>query len=160
MDPVSVGALLTSLKTAKDLLKDWRKGGDDVKVSRDKLSELTSAVLDAQEHAMEARQAQYDLVQRNDELEKKLKTCEAWREEKESYKLINVGVVGAFVYAPKSGAMQEDAPHWLCQICFDASTKSVLQFSGTIPHETGRIALWRCTVCKVHVSARPSTSPS
>ena len=132
MDPVSIGALLTSLKTAKDLLRDWRKGGDDVTVSIDKLSDLKSAVLDAQEHAMEARQAQYDLMQRNDELEQKLKAYAKWREEKESYKLINVGVVGAFVYALKSGATQKDVPHWLCQTCFDASTKSVLQFNGTI----------------------------
>ena len=161
MDPVSISAILTSLKTVSEVLKDWRKGGDDVTVGMDKLSDLTSAVLDAQDHAMEARQAQYDLMRRNDELERELRAYRDWRDEKETYEIVNVGERGAYVYARKSDAMPSVTPHWLCQPCFDDSRKSVLQYLNLMAHQAGheRVALWGCPVCAARVRALASVSP-
>ena len=127
----------------------------------DTVRDLNSAVLDAQDHALAARQVQYELMRRNDDIEKELQALKDLSAEKERYEIINVSDRGAYVYAPKRGAMPEVTPHWLCQPCFDSSRKSLLQFMSVVPHQQTRdgIALWRCPVCNENVRARPNVRP-
>ena len=162
MDPVSISATLSSIKLISDVLGEWRKGDGKITVTVDTVLDLTSAVLDAQDHAMAARQAQYDLMRRNDELERELQARRDRDTEKGKYEIINVGDHGAYVYAPKRDAMPGVIPHWLCQPCFDASKKSLLQFKATVPRDGMRngIALWGCPVCNVSVKALPNVRPS
>ena len=162
MDSISIGDALTSLKLVTDLIKGWHKGRDDVTISVDQACKLRSAVLDAQKHAITAQQAQYDLVRLNDELETELRNLRDRSAEKDKYKIVNVGDHGAYVYAPKRDAMPGVTPHWLCQPCFDASKKSLLQFRATVPGDGMRngIALWGCPVCNESVEARPNVRPS
>ena len=94
MDPVSIGATLSSIKLLLDAFREWREGDGDVTVSMDKVRELTAAVLEAQHHALEAREAQYVLMRRNDELERELQSFNDLREDKESYEIVNVGGKG------------------------------------------------------------------
>ncbi len=160
MDPGSIGAILASLKTVADVLKDWRKDGENVTVTMDAVSALTSAVLEAQEHTVEARQAQYELIRRNDELERELRDHKDRAAEKEKYEIVNVGALGTYVYALKRDAVSEDAPHWLCQSCFDTSRKVLLQCHGSVQSpETGMRTIWYCPACKSTVSARSGLLP-
>ena len=161
MDPVSISATLSSIKLISDVLGEWRKGDGKITVTMDTVLDLTSAVLDAQDHAMAARQAQFDLMRRNDELERELQANRDRNTERDKYEIINVGDQGAYVYASKRDSMPDVIPHWLCQPCFDASTKSLLQFKGIVPRDGKRngIALWRCPVCNVHVNALPNVRP-
>ena len=156
-----MSAVLSSLKTVFEVIKDWPKRGENVTVNKDTIFDLTSAVLGAREHALAARQAQDDLMRRNVKLEEDLRALKDWRAEKDSYEIINVGARGAFVYAPKPGKMPGVTSHWLCQPCFDASRKSLLQFMNTIADHSLRqtIALWKCPVCDVNVRALPNAGP-
>ena len=161
MDPGSIGAIVTALKTALDLVKGWRDDGEGVTVTMDSVHGLTTAVLEAQDHALNAREAQFELARRNDALESELRALRKLNAEREKYEIANVGSRGAYVYAPKSGSMPDVTPHWLCQPCFDASKKTLLQYVNTLPDsELGApMALWRCPVCKTHVRARQDVNP-
>ena len=162
VDLASIGAMLTSLKSVSDIVKDWWKGGKSVQVSMDTIRDLNSAVLDAQDHAMTARQNQYELIQRNETLEKEIKTLRDWSEERENYELVSASTYGALVYAPKASSNVPGAEHWLCQHCFENAKKSMLQFVTHLidPHDGAFMAAWKCSVCPGEIRVQPHTTPS
>ena len=162
MDPVSISATLTSLKLVGDVIKDWRKGDGNVTVTMDTVRDLNSAVLDAQEHAMAVRQAQYDLMQRNAALERELQTLKDWGVERANYECKSVPSYGAYVYAPKPGSELQGANHWLCQLCFENAKKSMLQFVAPILDISsgGMMSVWKCFTCQGEVRVQLHMTPS
>ena len=161
MDPAAISAMLSSLKTVADVFKDWRQGGDKVTVTMDQVSDLTSAVLDAQDHALAARQHQYELMQRNDALETELQALKDWSAERANYELVSVSSYGAYVYAPKSGAALPGANHWLCQPCVENAKKGMMQFAGHLldRNSGGNMAVWKCSVCQGEIRVKPNAKP-
>jgi hypothetical protein len=84
-----VATLLTSLKTAYDLTKAFLDVQGAVK-QQGKVSELLAVILAAQESAVDARQAQSELLTRIGELQRRIAELETWKSEKERYEPVEI----------------------------------------------------------------------
>lgn len=85
-------------------------------------------------------------------LTQRVRELEAEQSEKARYRLAKLGTLGqlfAYELRPASELVEraDEPPHFLCQPCFDASKKGILQI-------VGRIA--RCPVCNSSVSIEPA----
>lgn len=112
---------LGAIKTAFDLAKGLKDIHDVAAHDR--------AVIDLQKEILTAQQAQFALVQRVSDLEKKVAGFEKWEAEQERYKLTDFGG-GTFAYLLKPEAAKGEPPHRLCANCYNDGHKSVLQFSN------------------------------
>jgi hypothetical protein len=85
-------------------------------------------------------------------LEQRIRNMEAQAAEKQRYVLAKVGSEGEFfAYRLRPPAelkeRADEAPHFLCQPCFDAGQKAVLIGNGE--------GYWECPVCKVGAQTTP-----
>ena len=109
---------LSALKTAFDLAKGLKDIND--------AANRNAAVIELQEKILGARQAQSELVERVEELEKENARLKEWQVERERYELKEIAT-GAFVYAPKDTMRGHEPMHWLCANCFQNGKKRFLQ---------------------------------
>ena len=139
MVAAEVMAGLGGLKTAFDLAKGLKDIDDAVR--------RNAAVMEPQEKILTARQAQSALVERNDELEKKLASFEQWNAEKEKYELQEI-YPKTFAYVIKESARGTEPSHLICAACYQRGKKSILQKSSAV-HLT-------CPECKTQVELKAS----
>ena len=144
MDMSAIGALASSLKVATDItraLVDLR----DSKLVQEKVIELNSVILSAQQQALTALSNQFKLQEQVRELESKLARLKSTTEWQQNYVLKQV-FIGAWAYVLKLDAQTAEPPHWLCARCFDRGNKSLLQDEGRDKDRS--FSIYRCSDCK------------
>ncbi|CAN5175636.1 hypothetical protein BH10PSE11_BH10PSE11_27520 [soil metagenome] len=124
VDLTALAGMATSIRAAMEITKAM-KDINDANVLQTKTFELTREIMSAQTYAMEAMQAQTDLMTRVRELESKLANLDSWNKEKSRYQLeeLREGVVA---YSVKPGMENGEPPHHLCPSCFNDQHKSYL----------------------------------
>jgi len=142
-----ISAALTSLRAAFDLSKAMI-GLRDAEGFRSKSIELQSAVLEALDKSIEAREAYAAQADRIRTLEAEVARLKDWDAEKQNYELKHIGS-GSMAYMLKPDKRGTEPPHWLCPTCFAKGQKSFLNATGT---HVGRGWMYNCPTC----SAKPA----
>ena len=109
-----LGIFNTLLDTAKGLI--GIKGETAVK----------AVSIELQEKIIKAQAEQMALLQKVDNLEKKVAGFETWEVEKERYELLNLHP-GVFVRSIKESMCNDEPPHYICVNCYERGTKYILQ---------------------------------
>ena len=153
-DASAIGAVLSSIKTAQDILRAGLSVRDSV-VAGSKLAELTSQLVEAGNRALLAQQEQSALLDRVATLEKECVQLRERQRERERYGLKEV-YPGSYALARKPSDSDTSSPHWLCQNCFDGGQNIVLQSR----HGERSWRVWFCPSCKTEFRTNPAVSPS
>jgi hypothetical protein len=146
LDTASFQAALGSLRTAGQIIKAMLDIRDATKQAL-KVSELSSAIIEAQSHTMSAYTEATALVQRVRELEQRIVDMEAWNAEKGRYELKEIAP-GRFVYAVRDSERGTEPPHSLCTSCYQRGIKSILQHEQL---DVGRTRILVCHQCGAEV---------
>ncbi len=104
---------------------------DIVKDGRDLRVEKTEAVghlLDLREGLLAAKMEYFEMLQRYDELEKKLRRLQQFEVESQKYELQALAS-NTLAYGLKPDAKGIEPDHYLCTRCFEDAKKSILQFA-------------------------------
>lgn len=150
MDATQIGIVASSISVAKDIAKAM-VGIRDHNLVAEKVAALTDQLLKAQEALLAHNTAMFELQNEHFEAREKLREVEKALSEKGRYTLIDLGR-GYLAYRvdapPEQGGAADpssaEAPHYVCQQCFDAGRKSVLQPL----YQYGVQTAWTCHVCK------------
>ncbi len=126
MDIGAVATILTSLKTATDMVKTVKEINDDTK-RLSAVIELQSVILDAQAGAIAAQGEQLVMTKQISVLESQIANFENWNTEVGRYKLTDFGG-GTFAYDLRMDAANGEPNHKLCANCVAKKVKSILQF--------------------------------
>ena len=147
VDMALIGGISNSLNVALNISKALL-GIRDQAVIQEKVLELTSEIITAQQAAMNAITAQAALIDQIRTLEKKIMDMEAWGTEKQRYEFVKVSVWGTFAYVLKEEMTEGGPSHRICASCYDRGKKSVLQAQPKI--EMGR-RMHLCPECKTAI---------
>ncbi len=126
---------LAALKSAFDLTKGLKDIDDRVR--------LNDARLKLQETILEAQQAQSELLEKANNLEKRVAELKAWDEDKRRYKL-NQLRPNVVVYSLKEDMANGEPDHSLCPACYSSHYKSILVGQTWAP---GRCEVLVCNGC-------------
>jgi hypothetical protein len=143
MPVAEIAAAITSFRASLDIAKAMIGLRDD-ELFRAKSIELQSAIADALEKSIAARESYAAQLDRVHALEAKVTSLEAWDAEKQNYELKKVGD-GAVAYMLKPEARGSEPAHWLCPNCFAQGKKSFLNPTGK---SAGRGYIYKCSSCK------------
>jgi hypothetical protein len=138
----AIQALIASLKAAADIAKTVF----DIKTStevKQKIGEIQSALLAAQNAALSATTAQFELQEKVRALEAQLKSVNDWEEQRTRYALVSPWKGAAQAYALKQAHANGDEPHLLCANCFHNSKRVVLN-----PSNRDSWVVMACPVCR------------
>jgi hypothetical protein len=133
-----VGALLLNERDRHKALAIQIDFANKLIAAQTQASELLSAVIE--------QKRQIGL------LDETVRNMKAHQAEKERYALAKVGTVGEFTAYRLRGAAElderrDELPHFVCQPCFEAGTKRVLQGNGD--------GYWWCPGCNLGAQAFP-----
>lgn len=142
-------AAVGGLKTAYEMAKGVQALTADVHIKL-KTMELMEAILSAQQSALQAQEAQSEMLKRITELEAQIAGHDAWQREKSRYKLEEFPS-GAQVYVLRAEAADGEISHRLCPACFQKGEKSILQTVGK--HSGGELV--QCIPCKNNLTLSP-----
>jgi outer membrane phospholipase A len=117
---------LSALKSALDLSKGLKDISD--------ATIRNSAVIELQQKILDAQAAQFELVQRIDQLEKEKAALENVQAKMGRYRLVDYGA-GSFAYELKPDAADGEPLHRACAKCYQSGQLSILQFSH---HSSGQ----------------------
>jgi hypothetical protein len=143
MPVAEIAAAIASFRASLDIAKAMI-GLRDEETFRAKSIELQSAIADALEKSIAARESYAAQLDRVKALEMELASLKAWDAEKQKYELKKVGE-GAVAFMLKPEARGTDPAHWLCPNCFANGQKSFLNPTGK---SAGRGWTYRCSNCK------------
>ncbi len=101
------------------------------------------AVIELQEKILGAQAAQAALVAKIDELQKEVARLTAWDEDKQRYKLTEIGT-GIIVYSLKEGMENGEPQHQLCTACFNVGFKSFLRPETWDPNRCDMVVCHGC----------------
>lgn len=118
-------AALGGLKAAYEIARDVNGFVDDAKMKL-ATAELMQKILDAQQAALMAQEAQGTLQARIRDLEAQLAKVGAWEEERAKYRLVECET-GVQIYKLKPEHVEGEVDVRLCPNCFDQGRKSILQ---------------------------------
>ena len=135
-------AAVSGIKAAYDMARGVTKLTDDINVKL-ATSDLVQAILDAQQHAVSAQQAQLELLQRIAELEAKLAAVDDWKATKGRY-VLHQFPAGAQAYVLRDEHKDGEPYHRLCANCFEKGEKAILQ---TVNRHSGgeQVECHRCS---------------
>ena len=140
----SISALMTSIKTAKDLAQSMATVRD-IAMFQENLVNLRGEIINAQDAALSAQEEQGKLLENIKELKADIAALKAWDAEKQRYELRDLREAkGIFVYALKPDAANGEPEHMICATCFQNGKKSILQAETRIP---GRASVLVCHGC-------------
>lgn len=125
MDPVSLQSAVAGLKTAAEITRVLL----GMKVTADvqaKVIELQSALLEAQQGALAATAAQYELTERIRELEAQLRVRADWSSIALRYALVNPWKGLSQVYALRRESAEGEPAHYCCTHCFNRGSRVML----------------------------------
>ena len=130
--------LIAGLGLFKTML-DIAKGLKDM----NETAARNTAVIELQEHILNAKEAQSTLLDEVSSLKKQMADMEKWDAEKQRYELKEV-VAGQFAYTLKHEAAADEPAHKLCANCYNQNQKSILQTEIRNP---GRHEVLFCQRC-------------
>ena len=143
MDLTAIQAAITSLKAATDISRSILEMKSMAEV-QSKVIQLQSALLDAQNGALTATTAQFELQERIRTLEAQLKEKGDWEAQKVRYRLVNPWRGPAQTYALKREASNGEEPHFVCASCFHIGKRVIL---NPINNKDGWVQMV-CPSCK------------
>lgn len=143
MDLVAIQAAISSLKAATDISKSILEMRNMAEV-QGKVIELQSALLEAQNCALSATTAQFELQERIRVLETQLKEEDDWEPQKARYRLVNPWRGPAQTYALRREKADGEEPHFVCATCFHNGKRVIL---NPIKNKEGWIQMV-CPSCK------------
>ena len=147
VDIPMISGAVGALKAAGDAVK-LIIASHDSGVIRQKVGELQTQILAAQEQALGAYADYLTLLKRIGELEKQIAGFETWEAQKKRYEMKEVAT-GYIVYALKAQESGGEPPHWICASCYQNDKKSILQAGERLMGSpTGA---WICPVCKTEL---------
>lgn len=156
VDMALIGGAANSLNVALNIAKAML-GIRDQALITEKALELGREIMTAQQSVMEAQAAQFALIERVRDLEKKLMEAETWKDEKGRYELKAVSA-GGFAYVVKATDAGSEPPHWICATCYQAGRKSILQVRPIQPllrHNR----VWACASCTTTFETSENQGP-
>jgi hypothetical protein len=142
MPVAEIAAAITSFRASLDITKAMIGLRDD-ELFRTKSIELQTAITDALEKSIAAREAYAAQLDRVDALEAEVADLKAWDAEKQNYELTKAGDA-AVAFMLKPNARGTETPHWLCPNCFSNGKKSYLNPTGK---QVGRGWGFKCSDC-------------
>jgi hypothetical protein len=92
-----------------------------------KITDIQTALINAQQSAIEAQTAHSTDIARVRELEEKMRAFETWDSEKARYELKKHPDANVMTYALKEGMQPSEPPHEICPDCYQRRIKSILQ---------------------------------
>jgi hypothetical protein len=104
-----------------------------------------AAVIDLQKQILDAQRQQFEVLQRNAELEATVAAFEKWNTEAQRYQLKDYGG-NTFAWEIRADAANGEPIHRLCPTCFSQRRKSILQFDSRTAFGQDR---YECPPCKV-----------
>src|SRR6266404_2284054 len=119
VDISAIAGLAASLRSVVEITKAM-KDVHDANVIQTKVFELTREIMSAQACALAAQAAQFDLLQRERDLEAEIVKLKAWDAEKQRYELKELAP-GAIAYVLKEDMRNGEPIHWLCAHCYQNS---------------------------------------
>lgn len=125
MDLIAIQAAISSLKSATDIARSLLEMKSMSEI-QGKVIELQSALLQAQNCALSATTAQFELQERVRLLEAQLREKADWETEKSRYRLVSPWIGPAQVYALTQAAANGEEPHFLCTSCFHDGKRIIL----------------------------------
>jgi hypothetical protein len=143
MDVTAIQGLIASLKTAADIAKTIFDLKSTAEV-QGKVIEIQSALLAAQNSALSATTAQFELQERVRELEAQQKASTDWDVQKVRYALVAPWGGAAQVYALKESHSEGEKPHFVCTNCFHNRKRIIL---NPMSNKEGWL-LMVCPTCK------------
>lgn len=146
MGPAELTVVLSSLKSAGDLLKSIRET-KDANLVMGKVFDLSREILDAQQGAIAAQASQAQLLDDVRQLKARLADFENWSNEEKRYALTDFGG-NTFAYLLRPEMSNGEPMHRLCPVCFQRKNKSILQFRSTICNQDH----FDCPGCKTEFS--------
>lgn len=115
-----------------------------------KLSELQTAMIEAQQCVLSGQAAQADLIEEKRILKEEIARLTDWSAEKQRYQLVRVWGGTVIAYAIKESMSRDEPPHLLCANCCHEGKKSILQQTyRTI--EKHRSVLFHCGQCGLEI---------
>ena len=142
MDLVAIQSAISSLKSAVEISKNLLELKSTAEI-QSKVIELQSALLEAQNNALSATTAQFEMQEKIRDLEAKLKAVDDWEDQKKRYTLIAPWKGPSQVYALKRSDAKGEEPHFLCTNCFHNSRRVILN-----PIKKNTWVLMSCPSCK------------
>lgn len=158
MDWSAIGTITSSITAARDIAKGISALRDTALIN-ERTAALLEQLLKAQEGLLAHNTLLLHLQNEHFETSEKLRKLEEAVREKGRYTLVDIGR-GYLAYrmnvAPQQGGPSEpgsaQAPHYVCQQCFDAGRKSVLQpvYSNWVANSLDG---WKCNACDTHLGS-------
>ncbi|MDR2209379.1 MAG: DUF148 domain-containing protein [Azoarcus sp.] len=151
----AIGASITGYSVLRDAFSAFISARDSEKAAKlerefsEKLASALNNLLQVQQAALVTNQV---LAEQHEEI----RALKAQMIDKSRYVLRKLGTQGeyfAYCFVPPTETVYGtgDDPHFVCQPCFDAGTKSVLHGLGS--------GIWRCSVCKTSMHTEPISHP-
>ena len=150
MDPVTaIGAAQTSIKALMDVARGAMAATVDHQV-KDKLIEIQTAILDAQQKLGDAQGERLSLLHELAETKQRLLAFETAKAALDAYELHEIDS-GRFLYRAKNHSVA----HYACPTCHNGGKVSILQ------HVRGgeKRIIYTCTTCKFKFGVGPSDPP-
>jgi hypothetical protein len=147
MPVAEIAAAITSFRMSLDIAKAM-VGLRDEETFRAKAIELQTAITDALEKSIDAREGYSAQLDRVHALEAEVAKLKAWDAEKQRYELKSIGT-GAVAYVLKPEARAAGAPHWLCPNCFEQGKKSFFQSARKMQD---RHLILECAICETAIA--------
>lgn len=142
MDLTAIQAAFSSLKTATDISKTFVDIKSESEI-QSKVISLQNALLDAQNCALSATAAQFEMQEKIRELATQLKNIANWEVQKNRYLLVNPWKGPAQAYALKHSFAENETAHLLCANCFHESKRVILN-----PERKDSWVFMTCPSCK------------
>lgn len=143
MDITAIQAAVASLKTATEVSRSILEMKSMSEV-QDKVTELQSALLEAQNCALTATASQFELQNKIRELENRLSEKENWHNQAVRYQLVSPWRGPAQAYALKMSHSHGEVPHLVCSSCFHQEQKVIL---NPVKNKEGFVQMV-CPSCK------------
>lgn len=140
-DLASIGAALSSLKTAFEISKSLVETGQATAINA-QIGEIQQMLLSAQASGLEAQAVQAALTEEIKLLKEEIAALHAWGSESERYEL-QERMSGVFAYRIKEGSRGAEPDHWICAHCFEDKHKSILHTQRG-ERRTTRLVCPRC----------------
>lgn len=148
VDMAMMSSLFSSLKVAGDLAKSLINIRDSALIS-EKICDLTSQIMTAQQCALEAQGKQEELLRENASLKETILSMKGWVGEEKKYFLESLG--GVFVYSLQDDLINANEEfHQICKNCYGKQKKTILQQEarGTNDKITSAYYFLVCDNCK------------
>ena len=145
MEAFDLSGLLTSLKTATEILKNVHTN-KQTKELRESVQNLQSALIDTQTEAIAVLSHMTELRTENDRLRARLKAIEDWNSQENRYLMVCPWKNSGQVYALKKIEASGEPPHYLCTNCFHQRRKSIL--NPVVQRGSGSFIALVCPLCK------------